>query len=93
MTPASFANAITEYADFIAQRNEQKLSHLETEEIRRACFGAFTSAEFRNGVVKIDGLDAVTWIKKYRNEFHVPLNVAKDEWDKRLADHKADSPR
>lgn len=85
MTPASFAHVVTEYAEFVAQKNGSPLSHSELEEIRRAAYLAFTRSETRLGRAKIDGLEAVEWIKKYRNEFGTTLRDAKDEWDKRIA--------
>ena len=33
---------------------------------------------------KIDGLDCVPWIKKYREDNNVTLKAAKDEWDRRI---------
>lgn len=85
MTPASFAQAVVDYAQFLAQKNDYPLLHSQLEEIRHIAYGAFSVAEARWGRPKIDGLDAVSWIKKYRNEFGTTLKAAKDEWDKRLA--------
>lgn len=34
---------------------------------------------------KIDGLECVAWVKKYREDHRVPLRTAKDEWDRRAA--------
>lgn len=85
MSPASFAAVVTEYAEFVAQKNGSPLSHCELDAIRMAAYSSFSGSEMRLGRAKIDGLEAVEWIKKYRNEFGTTLRDAKDEWDKRLA--------
>lgn len=84
MTPASFSELIVAYADFMGQRSDARLGHDELEDIRRAVYRAFSDAEARNGRAKIDGLEAIEWIKKYRNDFGVSLREAKDEWDRRV---------
>lgn len=84
MTPAKFAHVLTDYADFVSTRNGYRMSHGELEELRQMAFVVFTGTQARLGKAKLDGLECVEWVKKYRNDFCVPLREAKDEWDRRM---------
>lgn len=85
MTAAAFSNQVMEYIEFLSGKYNTRLGHDERESIRRATYQAFSDAEARLGRHKIDGLEAVEWIKKYRNEFGTTLREAKDQWDRRVA--------
>lgn len=89
MTPATFANEMLQYAEYVAnKKGGLVLSYEELEELRKTAYHAFASAEMRLGRAKIDGLDAVSWIRKYREEFGCSLREAKDAWDVRVAKAK-----
>lgn len=84
MSAIAYAEAVKQYADFAAQMRGMRLSHDELDQVSRAACSAYESAEARDGKPKIDGLEAVEWIKKYRNDNGTTLVLAKAEWDKRM---------
>lgn len=91
MSASSFAAEITHFAEFVAAKHGQKLSHAEMEKIRHVVYIAFCDSESRTGRAKLDGLECVEWVKKYRAEFGTTLMAAKAAWDSRLAARTSDS--
>ena len=75
VTPTGGTSIITDTGDIVAVATSWRYA----AEIVHALNSNFREPN------KVDGLECVEWVKKYRNDNGVPLRTAKDEWDKRVA--------
>lgn len=84
MSASAYAHAVRSFANFAAQERGVRMSHEELDQVYSSAYGAFSASEARCGKPKLDGLECVDWVKKYRNDHRSTLQAAKAEWDKRI---------
>ena len=78
-----FASRVSDYAEFLVQRADCRLASDEIQAIRQIAARVYDSAGARAGRLRLNGQQAVEWIRDYRNQHGCSLREAKAEWDKR----------